>query len=365
LPCHRDGRQIEPRGTCKVIEIDGSLYSGSGTLLRHAVALATLLGEPLHMTRIRAGREKPGLRPQHLQAVRACCRLSDGKAEGAEAGSQEIFYKPGKSLRYGDLDFNIGTAGSTTMLAFTLIPLALFAGGPSRLSLTGGLFQDFAPGAFHLQKVLLPLLRRMGADMQIEIHRPGYVPKGQGKLGVEVSPLKRPLKPLRMLDQGAIREIRGISLASHLKNERVGKRMADQCEKLLVPRGYPPRMETIDDQTALQKGAALALWAETETGCIIGADQAGAPGRRSEEIARFVVSSLLEDLATRAATDRHLADQLILFAALAEGTTQYLIPMMTDHIQSNLWLVDRILGVKSELNGNLLTIHGIGFQKAG
>jgi RNA 3'-terminal phosphate cyclase (ATP) len=168
-----------------------------------------------------------------------------------------------------------------------------------------------------------------------------------------------------MKEQGAIREIKGISLASHLADEQVGKRMADQCEKLLVPRGYRPRMETIDDQTAFQKGAALALWAETETGCIMGADQAGAPGRRSEEIARFVVSSLLEDLATRATTDRHLADQLILFAALAEGTTQYLIPMMTDHIQSNLWLVDEILGVKPELNGNLLTIHGIGFQKAG
>jgi RNA 3'-terminal phosphate cyclase (ATP) len=347
-----------------VIEIDGSLYSGSGTLLRHAVALATLLGEPLHMTRVRARRAKPGLRPQHLEAVRACCRLSDGKAEGAETGSQEIFYKPGKSLRYGDLDFNIGTAGSATMLAFTLIPLALFTAGPSRLSLTGGLFQDFAPGAFHLQKVFLPLLRKMGADMHIEIHRPGYVPKGQGKLGVEVFPLRGPLKSFRMVDQGAIREISGISLASHLAEEQVGRRMADQCEKLLVPRGYRPRIETIDDQTAPQKGAALALWAETETGCIIGADQAGAPGRRSEAIARFVVSSLLEDLATRATTDRHLADQMILFAALAEGTTQYVIPMMTDHIHSNLWLVDRILGVKSERRDNLLTIHGIGFSAA-
>ncbi len=123
-------------------------------------------------------------------------------------------------------------------------------------------------------------------------------------------------------------------------------------------------MEVVEDETAIQKGAALALWAETEIGCIIGADQAGAPGRRSEEIARFVVSSLLEDLATGATTDRHLADQLILFAALAEGSTQYRIPMMTDHIQSNLWLVGEILGVKSEQAGNLLTIHGIGFGAA-
>jgi len=348
-----------------MLHIDGSLHSGSGTVLRHAVALATLLGEPLHMTRIRAKREKPGLRPQHLQAVRSCASLSGGEVHGAEVGSMEIRYRPGNALKSGDFQWDIGTAGSAAMLAFPLIPLALFSPGASNFTLTGGLFQDFAPSPFHMENVLLPLLHRMGAEVRIHILHPGYLPLGQGKLRVAVSPLKEPLRPLRMLTQGAVREIKGISLASHLEDEQVAKRMADRCEKILVPRGYRPRMEMIDDQTAPQKGAALALWAETETGCIIGADQAGAPGRRSEAIARFVVASLVEDLATQATTDRHLADQLILFAALAKGTTQYRIPRMSEHIQSNLWLVDNILGVKSDLKGNLLTIHGIGFQKAG
>ena len=280
-------------------------------------------------------------------------------------GSGEIFFEPGKRLNHGDFEFSIGTAGSATMLAFTLLPLALFAGGPSRLSLVGGLFQDFAPSLFHMQEVLIPILRRMGVEAKISLHRPGYVPRGQGKMELEVIPLKGVLKPLRMTTPGPVREIRGISLASHLADRGVAKRMAEECLRLLAPEGHRCRVETVDDETAPQKGAALALWAETETGCIIGADRAGAPGRRSEAIARFVVSSLLEDLAAGATTDRHLADQLILFAALAEGTTEYRVPRMTEHLQSNLWLVDEVLGAKSEIRGSLLRIHGIGFLRAG
>jgi len=316
------------------------------------------------MTHIRANREKPGLRPQHLQALRACSSLSGGEIQGAEVGSAEIHYQPGKFLSHGDFRWDIGTAGSTTMLAFTLIPLALFAKGPSRFTLTGGLFQDSAPSAFHMQKILLPILRRMGAEVHVEILRPGYPPRGQGSLQVETNPLSGSLTPLHLTEQGRVKAIQGVSLASHLEEGKVSARMAEESRRLLDKHGYRPIITTIDDQHAAQKGAALCLWAETGTGCLLGADQAGAPGRRSESIAQFVVSSLLEDLATQATTDRHLADQLILFAALAKGTTRYLIPRMTDHVRSNLWLVEEILGVKTELKGNILTIEGIGFQRA-
>jgi RNA 3'-terminal phosphate cyclase (ATP) len=214
-----------------------------------------------------------------------------------------------------------------------------------------------------MQKVLFPILRGMGADVRIEILQPGYVPRGQGKLRFEGQPLGRSLKPVQMPERGNVSEIRGISLASHLEKEKVSARMADECRRLLAKEGYAANMETLDDRAAAQKGAALALWAMTDRGCLLGADRAGTPGRRSESIAQFVVSSLLEDLATQATTDRHLADQLILFAALAKGQTRYRIPGMTDHIQSNLWLVEKILGVKTEWKGNILILEGVGFER--
>jgi len=150
-----------------MIEVDGSTYSGSGTLLRYSVALATLLGESLHMTRIRHKKEQRGLRPQHLKSIQACSSFSKGRVEGAKVGSEEIFYDPGLSLEGGDFHWDIGTAGSTTMLAYALIPLALFAKTPSRFSIRGGLFQDFAPSFFHLQRVLLPVLQKMGARIEL------------------------------------------------------------------------------------------------------------------------------------------------------------------------------------------------------
>lgn len=344
-----------------MIKIDGSLFSGSGTILRYAVALATIISEPIRINKIRAKRDKPGLRPQHLQALHACCSISGGCLEGDEVNSTEIVYWPGKIIKGGSFEWDIGTAGSTTMLAFTLIPLALFAKSPSQFTILGGLFQDFAPSAFHMQKVLIPLVQRMGANIRFEILKPGYVPKGGGQLGLEVKPLERPLILLQMINQGKVKEIRGISLSSHLEKEKVSERMAEYAINLLERYGLKVQCEVLHDKTASQKGAALLLWAETETGCLLGADQAGRPGRKSEAIARFVAHSLREDLQTGATTDRHGADQLILFAALAKGITKYRIPRITDHIESNLYLVGKILGAKTKLEGGNLSIEGIGF----
>jgi RNA 3'-terminal phosphate cyclase (ATP) len=345
-----------------VIQIEGSSHSGSGTILRYAVTLATLVGKPLHMVHIRARRPKPGLRPQHVQALRACCVLSGGRLQGDEVGSDAIQYYPGNNLNGGKFSWDIGTAGSATMLALTVIPLALFAGNPCRFSLQGGLFQDFAPTALHTQKVLLPLLRSMGADLDLEILRPGYVPKGHGRLSVHANVLKHPLKPLVLPEQGRVRKLHVIALASHLAEEKVSERMAARCQSLLEKQGYQTETEVHQDATAIQKGAVMLLWVETDSGCLLGADRAGKRGRSSESIAEFVVKALMEDLHTGATTDRHLADQLIVFAALAKGRTEYLLPQLTEHVESNLWLVEKILGARTELHGNHVRIDGIGLS---
>ncbi|MEM5789025.1 MAG: RNA 3'-terminal phosphate cyclase [Syntrophobacteraceae bacterium] len=347
-----------------MIEIDGAQKSGSGTLVRFAIALCTLLALPARIFRIREKREKPGLRPQHLQAVKACAMLCSGRLEGAEVGSREIVYYPGKNLlRGGAYEWDIGTAGSATMMTLALVPIALFSGGKSRFIIRGGLFQDFAPTAFHLQKVLFPTLARMGASVRLEIKRPGYVPRGGGELVVHVEPLNGPLRPFERIEQGRIGRIEGISLASHLDGEKVARRMADSCEALLAQAGYRSEIQTIEDNTAVQKGAALLLWAETSTGCLIGSDRAGKRGRRSEAIAEHAVDALFEDLSTGATVDRFAADQLILFAGLALGRSTYKVPSQSDHIESNLWLIEKILGARIEGDGKLLTIHGAGFTR--
>ena len=345
-----------------MITIDGSMHSGSGTILRYGVALSSLTAEPLRVFNIRAGRDKPGLRPQHLQAIRACAELSNGQLQGDEVGSGDIVYRPGPSISGGSCQWDIGTAGSAVMLAFTLIPLALFARKSCRFTITGGLFQDFAPTCFHMQHALLPLVRRMGCDISLNMLRPGYVPKGQGRIQLDVRPLTGTLEPFRLTEQGVFRHVRGMALSSHLASQRVSERMADRCVGLLAKAGFETVIRTLDDDSAVQRGAALCLWAESDTGALLGADQAGKRGRRSESIAEHVVRNLLEDIRSGGSVDRHLADQLILFAALAEGTSGIRIPMTTDHVESNRWLVERILGARTNLKDHLLEIEGVGFR---
>lgn len=346
-----------------MLEVDGAQKSGSGTTVRNAAAIAALLGEELHLYNIREKRESPGLRPQHLKAVSALAELCRGRVKGGVVGSRELWFKPGGRPVGGEYGWDIGTAGSTTMLALTLLPVASFASGPVRFTVRGGLFQDFAPSAYHMKEVFLPTVGEMGVRASLELARPGYVPRGGGIIQVAVSPVKGRLSALAREGKWQRAELRGIALSSHLQERRVSHRMAERCQQVLRSRDYAAQIELKYDDTALQAGAALALWAKTDAGYLLGADRAGAPRRPSEEIGTFVARQLLEDLKSGATVDRYLADQLVLYAALAKGTSRYRVPMVTEHLETNLWLVASLLGAQVSLQERTVTVEGIGYER--
>jgi RNA 3'-terminal phosphate cyclase (ATP) len=344
-----------------VLELDGSLQSGSGTLVRFGVAFAALCATPIHLVNARARRAQPGLRAQHVAAVRACAELCAAETEGVEVGSRELSFRPRARVRGGVHVFDIGTAGSAPMLALGVLPLACLADAPLTARISGGVFQDFAPSPFHLDRVLAPLLGRMGVRVELELVRPGYVPAGSGVLELRVEPAAGGLGPLELGEPGAVREVRGIALASHLAERRVAERMAHACEQRLAEHGVAAVIERLDDNSALGAGAGLAVWAETARGGRLGADRAGAPRRSSEAIGRHVARTLLEDLASGASVDRHLADQLVLFAALARGTTRYRVPADSEHLRTNLWLADRF-GARTRRTGSHVEVEGLGLR---
>lgn len=348
-----------------MLAIDGSQKSGSGTIVRCAVALAALLGEELSLTNIRARRDQPGLRPQHLQAVEAVAHLVGAELDGARVGSSRLRFRPSGPIRGGTHLWDIGTAGSTTLLAMTLLPVAAFAREPCSFRLQGGLFQDFAPTAYHLQHVLLSLLERMGLRAEIRIVRPGYVPKGGGIIEMEVPPMDGPLRALSLVHPGKAERVWGVALSSHLEGRRVSDRMAERCRRNLAAAGLDASIEVAYDRTALQPGAALAVFARTDAGCIFGADGAGAPGRPSEAIAHTVARRLLDDLESGGTVDRHAADQLVIYGALAEGTTEYIVPSVTEHVETNCWLAREILGADVDLVDRHVRIRGIGYRRTG
>jgi RNA 3'-terminal phosphate cyclase (ATP) len=345
-----------------VLDIDGSRFSGSGTIVRYSLALAALRQQPVRITNIRAKREVPGLRPQHLAAVKACETFTHGRVDGAAVGAETVTFYPGPAIAGGRYRFDIGTAGSTTMLAYSLLPLGLFADGPCQIRLIGGVFQDFAPGLFHLQRLLLPLLERMGVAATLTLIRPGYVPRGSGEIELTVQPLARSLAPIQLPAQGPLRRIDGIALASRLKERKVAHRMAEACRETLQQQQLSVDIAIAEEEetASFQPGAALTIWGRTEQGCLIGADRAGALRRSAESIGHTVARHFLEDLRSSATVDRHLADQLILFAALADGTSRYRIPRLTEHVESNLWLVGQLLGASGRVRDHWVEIEGVG-----
>jgi RNA 3'-terminal phosphate cyclase (ATP) len=249
------------------------------------------------------------------------------------------------------------------MLALGLLPVAAFAQGAHTFHITGGLFQDFAPSAFHVQHALLPLLRRMGLHADLRILRPGYVPTGGGSIALTVEPVQGALRPLTMLERGGALHCWGLALSSQLQQRQVSERMAQACQQALRRHGLHANFQILHDTSAPQAGAALALFAEGSD-ALLGADQAGARRRSAEAIGRSVARALLEDLDTGATVDRHLADQLIIFAALAAGESIFRIPQVTDHVPTNLWLVETILGARTRLEGHQLCIQGVGYASS-
>lgn len=345
-----------------MLEIDGSQYSGSGTIVRQAGALAALTGTTIHVFNVRARRAKPGLQRQHVQAVEAIRQLVDGTTEGATLNAREFVFRPGRPIQSAKFCWDIGSAGSTTALALAVLPVLAFSSGPIDVELRGGLFQDFAPSYFHLEHVLLVILKRMGFNARVKMERPGYVPTGQGIWHLATSPVRDALEPMVLAEAGAVQKIWGIALSSRLRERSVSDRMATALTEALSTTGYRPDIEVLYDESAPQAGAALALFADFSSGARIGSDRAGALHRSAESIGKHVARQLMEDLKTGATLDRYASDQIIPIAALARGESRFRIPRASKHMESNAWLSSKFLGAEVKIEGRELIVKGIGFR---
>jgi RNA 3'-terminal phosphate cyclase (ATP) len=240
-----------------VLEIDGSRYSGSGTIVRQAVAFAALTGTAIHLYNVRVKRPKPGLRRQHAEAVEAVRQLVDGTAEGVLVGAREFVFRPGKPTSSRSFSWDIGSAGSTTALALAVLPVLAFASNPVSIDLRGGLFQDYAPSFYHLEHVLLPLLRRMGIEASVRMERPGYVPSGQGLWHLVARPAQSTVQPLLLDRPGKVEKIWGIALSSRLKEQSVSDRMAASAKRALGEAGHHADIQVLYDDSAFKGGPAL------------------------------------------------------------------------------------------------------------
>jgi len=348
-----------------VLEIDGSQRSGSGTILRLSVALAGIVKQPLHIFNIRQKRPKPGLRPQHLEAVLTAARLCNAEVRGAALGSRELWFTPSR-IEGGEIHAEIGTAGSIPMLLLTVLPLCVFAQAPVRLHVTkGGTDVRNAPTINYLKHVLLPMLNRMGLEATLTIEKYGYYPKGMGEITLTVQPSQR-LNPIRIEEFGKVEELRGVSVCTFLADRKVAERQAKTANESLKAHGYEATIQVVNDTSnTLQKGSSLVLWAKTDAGALLGGDAIGELGKLSEVVGREAAENLIREVESMATVDVHLADMLVPYVALAQGESVYLSRVITEHLDTNIWLAQEILGVKFTVTkvGNLCRIETKGSSK--
>jgi RNA 3'-terminal phosphate cyclase (ATP) len=323
--------------------IDGSYGEGGGQILRSTLGLSAITGRPVCIENLRANREKPGLAAQHLTSVRAAAMLCDAEAEGAELGSRALQFIPRRPVRAGDYFLDVaqaregGSAGAVMLVLQTLLlPLAL-APGDSTVTLRGGTHVQMSPSYDYVHDVWLPTLARMGVNAGLSLVRSGWYPIGQGEVKLRITGSAK-LLPLRLEHRGQLLAVTGRALAAKLP-AHICERMASRARDLLEPAGIKTEIEPAVLKAACP-GAGLYLTAHYQNS-LAGFGGQGKRGKPAEQIAEETCSELLHHYHSGAALEQHLADQLILPAALCRGESVFGVEHISSHLVTNAWVVQR------------------------
>lgn len=315
-----------------MLKLDGSQGEGGGQILRTALALSMCLGQAFHIHHIRATRQKPGLQPQHLAAVKAAASIANAEVIGAEPGSRTLRFVP-QTVDGGEYRFAIGTAGSTTLLFQTLLPALMRAPHASRLILEGGTHNPMAPPFEFLNHAFLPLINRMGPAVKARLVRPGYVPAGGGELHITIQPVKH-LQPLIILQRGKLVETRAEVMLSHLPAHIAQRELAVIAESLHLPASC---LHVHVDTAAIGPGNCVSIIIHSEmiTEVFTALGKRGLP---AEHVANQVVREASEYLTRDIPVGRHLADQLLLPLALV-GSGAFVTGPPSLHTTTNMTVI--------------------------
>jgi len=337
-----------------MIELDGNFEEGGGQIVRTALGLSAFTRKPFKVTNIRQGRKEPGLKKQHLEAIKALKALCNADVEGAEMGSNEITFDPG-IYKGGKLEIDIETAGSITLLLQSLIVPMTFLKNTS-LKIKGGTDVQWSMPSDYFKHVFLPHLKKY-VDYEFKILKRGYYPKGNGLIEFSTRPNNKK-DQLIFAEQGKLVSIKGVVNSSlSLQKRQVAERIASSAKLNLQKINSPVDID-VQYSDSLSDGTGIVLWSlhsiRDEIDSIIGADELGEIHVTAEDLGRNCAIKLIEEIKSGAAIDKHLTDNLIPFLGILGGKIK--VSEITKHTLANIYVTEKFLDVKFIINNNEISV---------
>ena len=335
-----------------MIEIDGGYLEGGGQVLRTAIALSAITKTGVHIYNIRAGRKKPGLRPQHLCGIRFASLISNGKVDGLSIGSKEVTFIPG-NIKGGEYLIDTKTAGSVTLILQVLVPIGLYADTSLILEIKGGTAVPFSPTVEYFRYLLHYFFKMMGGSIFLNTKKHGFYPAGGGKVYAEISPAV--LRPLELVKRGKLIKIDVTSVSSNsLKKRNVGERLIEGFKKII--NDVNTHIFYVD---TVSPSCFIHSHAHFENGRL-GGDALGKRGKRAEVVGMEAALTLKRGIESNAPVDSWMVDQIIIYLALAsyfqKKVSVLKIPCLTKHAETNIWVIRKFLPVDFEIKDSLMRI---------
>ncbi len=330
----------------KTIEIDGSFGEGGGQILRTALSLSCITNRALKLFNIRKGRRKAGLMPQHLTCVNAISEICCAEVVGNEAGSTELMFVPGKTVS-GKYFFDIKTAGSSSLVLQTILPPLLFSGGRSQITIKGGTHVPFSPPYDYISEVFISMLNRLGLRVESYISRYGFYPKGGGETGFGISPVRK-ISGMNALEKGDLFAVRGHSAVSNLPLH-IAERQKKSMIQVLTP--LPVSID-VNEVPSLGQGTFVFLKGEYEN-VPSGFSSLGERGKPAETIGTEAALLFKSHHNSPGCLDPHLADQIVIYLSLARENSVFTTSRITQHLLTNLWVIEKFLKIRYEIEGSL------------